>query len=181
MTTPPAGGPGRRGRFDRLPASAVFLITAVLSFAVSTGVRLLDQGVDSTYLITRGVGSLVLAGLFTWRFTRTRRNAGGADGVVSLRESLRTGGLPEHVDRDGWEAELTRRERVLRRNRWFAPLFFGALAVFGAWAILAVPRAAPAGWLLLVLGLALGAVVVVRTAQLLPRIRSLLEQLEARP
>ena len=159
----------------------MFAITAVLFFAVGAGTRLLDHGVDATYLIVRGVGSVVLAAAFTWRFTRTRRDVGGADGLASLRTALRTGELPAEVDRAGWEAALTRRDRVLRRTRWLTPLVAGVLAVFGAWTIFAVPHATAVGALLLLIAVALGVVAVIRTRQALPRIHSLLEQLESRP
>jgi Flp pilus assembly protein TadB len=180
MSTPPGGGFGRRARLDRLPAPAIFVLTAAILFGIGAGTRLLDHDVDATYLVLRGVTALVIAGLTTWRFVRTRRSVGGAAGFTMLRTALKTGDLPPDVPLNGWREELDRRERTLRRNRWYVPVLCGVLALFGVFIVLTAGHGAAAGWLLVAIAVVLGAVALIRTEQVLPRIESLRSQLDAR-
>jgi len=180
LSTPPAGGPGRRGRLDRLPAPAIFVLTAVVLFGIGAGTRLLNHDVDATYLVLRGLAALLIAGFTTWRFVRTRRAVGGAAGFATLRTAVKTGELPADVPVEGWRDELARRERVLRRNRWYVPVLAGVFVLLGVLVAVSAPHGASAGWLLVVLGIALGAVAMISTARTLPRIESLRSQLDQR-
>jgi peptidoglycan/LPS O-acetylase OafA/YrhL len=180
MSTPPLGGPRRSRPLDRLPAPVIFALAAVLVFGIGAGPRLLEHHVDTTYFVVRGITALVLAALTTWRFVRTRKAVGGAEGFAELRSALRTGELPAGVPVQGWQEELARRDRQLRRNRWTAPLLALVLAALGVVLVLTAHRDPAAGWLIVGVAIAFGAVAIVRTAQVLPRIESLRTQLDAR-
>lgn len=106
-----------------------------------------------------------------------RRAAGPAAGDRSLRRALRTGVLPPDVDVVAWRRAVEHRRTVTLRQRWSAPLSFGAATVL--YVVLAV-TSHPLWWLAAVAFCGLLVAVLVLTPRTLRTTSTLLDELDRR-
>jgi hypothetical protein len=110
---------------------------------------------------------------------RQRRRSGGADTMAEVTASLKTRRLPLDADPATWIPALEWRRRQFRRTMWLMPVLVLVLVAMGVAAVVLVPGS-PAGWIIVVVFLALGVLSVEQARRTLPRIDDLLRQLRAR-
>ncbi|MDH2442783.1 hypothetical protein QDR37_02375 [Amnibacterium sp. CER49] len=180
MTSQRPAPSGFRGFLQRMPLPVYFVVLFVLVTGVGIGLRAADHHLTPFSLVLRLVYGLVLASVLTAAVARRRRRVGGTAAAADFQQALKTGEVPADADRDGWRQQLEIDRRRVARSRWFAAPFFGLIVLFGAYGLVAVPRAALWGGVLVVLGLALGTFAVVQQRRVLPRIDRLLRRLDDR-
>ncbi|MBM7411097.1 membrane protein implicated in regulation of membrane protease activity [Clavibacter michiganensis] len=168
-------------RFQRAPLGIVFLVLAAIVFVVRTlvGPLLLDDALSPGRTIATLVSSLLIAGVMTFVVARQRRRSGGADTMADVTTSLKTRQLPLDADPAAWIPALEWRRRQFRRSLWLMPVLVVVLVAMGVAAALLVPGS-PAGWIIVVVFLALGIVSVVQARRTIPRIDDLLRQFRER-
>ncbi|AJW79223.1 hypothetical protein [Clavibacter michiganensis] len=168
-------------RFQRAPLGIVFLVLAATVFVVRTliGPLLLDDALSPGRMISTLVSSLSIAGVMTFVIARQRRRSGGADTMAEVTTSLTSRQLPPDADPAAWIPALEWRRRQFRRSMWLMPVLVAVLVAMGVAAVVVSPDS-PAGWIIVVAFLVLGAVSIVQARRALPRIDDLLGQLRAR-
>ncbi|OUE21927.1 hypothetical protein BFL34_00398 [Clavibacter michiganensis] len=168
-------------RFQRASLGIVFLVLAATVFVVRTliGPLLLDDALSPGRMISTLVSSLFIAGVMTFVIARQRRRSGGADTMAEVTTSLKSRQLPPDADPAAWIPALEWRRRQSRRSMWLMPVLVAVLVAMGVAAVVLSPGS-PAGWIIVVVFLALGIVTVVQARRALPRIDDLLRQLRER-
>jgi peptidoglycan/LPS O-acetylase OafA/YrhL len=168
-------------RFQRAPLGIVFVIL----FVIVVVIRLLleavmrEDGLSLGRAIATVIGSLLFSGVMTLVVARQRRRSGGADTMAEVTASLKTRRLPLDADPAIWIPALEWRRRQFRRSMWLMPVLVVVLIAMGVAAVVLVPGS-PAGWIIVVVFLALGIVSVEQARRTIPRIDDLLRQLRAR-
>jgi protein-S-isoprenylcysteine O-methyltransferase Ste14 len=166
-------------RFQRAPLGIVFLVLFVLVVVIRLLLEavMLEDGLSLGRAIATVIGSLLFSGVMTLVVARQRRRSGGADTMAEVTASLKTRRLPLDADPATWIPALEWRRRQFRRTMWLMPVLVLVLVAMG---VAAVILGSPAGWIIVVVFLALGVVSVEQARRTLPRIDDLLRQLRAR-
>jgi protein-S-isoprenylcysteine O-methyltransferase Ste14 len=166
-------------RFQRAPLGIVFLVLFVLVVVIRLLLEavMLEDGLSLGRAIATVIGSLLFSGVMTLVVARQRRRSGGADTMAEVTASLKTRRLPLDADPATWIPALKWRRRQFRRSMWLMPVLVLVLVAMG---VAAVILGSPAGWIIVVVFLALGVVSVEQARRTLPRIDDLLRQLRAR-
>jgi peptidoglycan/LPS O-acetylase OafA/YrhL len=168
-------------RFQRAPLGIVFVVLFVLVVVIRLLLEavMLEDGLSLGRAIATVIGSLLFSGVMTLVVARQRRRSGGADTMAEVTASLKTRRLPLDADPATWIAALEWRRRQFRRSMWLMPVLVVVLIAMGVAAVVLVPGS-PAGWIIVVVFLALGVVSVEQARRTIPRIDDLLRQLRAR-
>ncbi|WP_435092289.1 hypothetical protein [Clavibacter michiganensis] len=168
-------------RFQRAPLGIVFLVLAAVVIVVRILVEsvLLEDGLTLGRTIANVIGSLIMSGVLTFVVARQRRRSGGADTMAEVTTSLKSQQLPRDADPAAWIPALEWRRRQFRRSLWLMPVLVVVLVAMGVAAAVLIPDS-PAGWIIVVVFLVLGAVSVVQARRTIPRIDDLLRQLRER-
>ncbi|MBF4624538.1 hypothetical protein [Clavibacter sp. VKM Ac-2872] len=168
-------------RFQRAPLGIVFLVLALTVFLVRTlfGPLLLDDALSPGRTVATLVSSLLIAGVMTFVVARQRRRSGGAHTMAEVTTAVRTRQLPRDADPAAWIPALEWRRRQFRRSMWLMPVLVAVLVAMGGAAIVLAPGSS-AGWIIVVVFLALGTVSVIQARRTIPRIDDLLSQLRER-
>jgi peptidoglycan/LPS O-acetylase OafA/YrhL len=168
-------------RFQRAPLGIVFVVLFVLVVVIRLLLEavMLEDGLSVGRAIATVIGSLLFSGVMTLVVARQRRRSGGADTMAEVTASLKTRRLPLDADPAAWIPALEWRRRQFRRSMWLMPVLVLVLVAMGVAAVVLVPGS-PAGWIIVVVFVALGVVTVEQARRTLPRIDDLLGQLRAR-
>jgi peptidoglycan/LPS O-acetylase OafA/YrhL len=168
-------------RFQRAPLGIVFLVLFVIVVVIRLLLEavMLEDGLSVGRAIATVIGSLLFSGVMTLVVARQRRRSGGADTMAEVTASLKTRRLPLDADPATWIPALEWRRRQFRRSMWLMPVLVLVLVAMGVAAVVLVPGS-PAGWIIVVVFLALGAVSIVQARRAIPRIDDLLGQLRER-
>ncbi|MFT2751130.1 hypothetical protein [Clavibacter sp. Sh2088] len=168
-------------RFQRAPLGIVFPVLFVIVVVIRLLLEALmrEDGLTLGRTIANVIGSLLIAGVLTFVVGRQRRRSGGADTMADVTTSLKTRTLPLDADPATWIPALEWRRRQFRRSMWLMPVLVLVLVAMGVAAVVLVPDS-PAGWIIVVVFLALGVVSFEQARRTLPRIDDLLRQLRAR-
>lgn len=168
-------------RFQRAPLGIVFLVLFLIVVVVRLLLEavMLEDGLSLGRTIATVIGSLIMSGVLTFVVARQRRRSGGADTMAEVTTALKTHRLPVDADPATWIPALEWRRRQFRRSMWLMPVLVAVLVAMGVAAAVLIPDS-PAGWIIVVVFLGLGAVSVVQARRTIPRIDDLLRQLRER-